>query len=311
MTAAELTRPPRLRPGARIAVAAPSGPVVEGRLQAGLDILRGWDLDPVVTPQVADKHGELGYLAGEDETRARDFQRAWCDPSVDAVMCARGGYGAQRMVDLLDWNALRAAGPKVLIGYSDVTALHEAFAVRLGLATLYGPMAATLAFLKNAATQESLRTTLFEPEAAMTLGLPGARALIPGRARGITVGGCASLLAADLATPHARPSAAGGLLLLEDTGEEDYRLDRILTQLLRAGWLEGVTGVALGSWLECGPYEERMRPVLRERLGRLGVPVVEDLGFGHCDAALTMPLGVPAVLDADGGTITLEAPALA
>uniref|UniRef100_A0AAU2UZW4 LD-carboxypeptidase n=1 Tax=Streptomyces sp. NBC_00003 TaxID=2903608 RepID=A0AAU2UZW4_9ACTN len=311
MTAAELTRPPRLRPGARIAVVAPSGPVVEERLQAGLDVLRGWDLDPVTTPQVADVHRELRYLAGEDERRARDFQRAWCDPAVDAVMCARGGYGAQRMVDLLDWNALRAAGPKVLIGYSDVTALHEAFAVRLGLATLYGPMASALAFIKNAATQESLRTTLFEPEAAMTLGLPGARALIPGRARGVTLGGCLCLLTADLATPHARPSAAGGLLLLEDIGEEDYRLDRMLTQLLRAGRLDGVTGVALGSWLECGPYEESVRPVLYDRLARLGVPVVENLGFGHCDTALTMPLGVPAVLDADGGTVTLERPALA
>ncbi|GGU12562.1 S66 peptidase family protein [Streptomyces violascens] len=311
MTAVALTRPPRLRPGSRIAVVAPSGPVVEERLEAGLDVLRGWHLDPVVTPRLTARHPEFRYLAGEDETRARDFQRAWCDPTVDAVMCARGGYGAQRMVDLLDWDALRAAGPKVLIGYSDVTALHEAFAVRLGLATLYGPMASTLAFVKNATTQESLRTTLFEPEAAMTLGLPGARGLIPGRARGVTVGGCVSLLAADLATPHARPSAAGGLLVLEDIGEEDYRLDRVLTQLLRAGWLDGVTGVALGSWLECGPYEERVRPVLHERLARLGVPVVENLGFGHCEASLTMPLGVPAVLDAERATLALEVPALA
>ncbi|MFJ8310378.1 MULTISPECIES: LD-carboxypeptidase [unclassified Streptomyces] len=310
MTAVPLTRPARLRPGARIAVVAPSGPVVEDRLRAGLDILRGWGLEPVATTQVTEKHPELGYLAGEDEKRARDFQEAWCDPGVDAVMCARGGYGAQRMVDLLDWTALRAAGPKVLIGYSDVTTLHEAFAVRLGLATLHGPMASAAAFLQNAATQESLRTTLFEPEAAMTLGLPGARPLVPGSARGITLGGYLALLATSLATPHARPSAAGGLLLLEDVGEEDHRLDRSLTQLLRAGWLEGVTGIALGSWQECGPYEERVRPVLYERLSRLGVPVVENLGFGHCDTALTMPLGVPAVLDAEAGTITLDVPAL-
>ncbi|MER5557845.1 LD-carboxypeptidase [Streptomyces sp. CB01201] len=311
MSATGLTRPARLGPGARIAVVAPSGPVVEERLQEGLDVLRGWGLDPVATPQVTDRHPQFGYLAGEDEKRARDFQDAWCDPGVDAVMCGRGGYGVQRMVDLLDWEALRAAGPKVLIGYSDVTALHEAFAVRLGLSTLHGPMASTVAFIGNATTQESLRTTLFEPEAALTLGLPGARPLVPGRARGVTLGGCLSLLAADLATPYGRRSAAGGLLLLEDVGEEDYRLDRTLTQLLRAGWLEGVTAVALGSWKDCGPYEERVRPVLRERLGRLGVPVVENLGFGHCEAALTMPLGVPAVLDADAGTLTLEVPALA
>ncbi|MFI6686702.1 LD-carboxypeptidase [Streptomyces sp. NPDC050485] len=311
MTAVPLTRPARLGPGARIAVVATSGPVVADRLRAGLGILRGWGLEPAVTPQVAEKHPEFGYLAGEDEKRARDFQEAWCDPAVDAVMCARGGYGAQRMVDLLDWTALRAAGPKVLIGYSDVTALHEAFAVRLGLATLYGPMASAATFLQDAATREFLRTTLFEPEAAMTLGLPGARPLVPGRTRGITLGGYLTVLAADRATPHARPSAAGGLLLLEDVGQEDYQLDRGLTQLLRAGWLEGVSGIALGSWQDCGPYEERVRPVLYERLSRLGVPVVENLGFGHCGTALTMPLGVPAVLDADGGTLTLEMPALA
>ncbi|AYG79480.1 putative murein peptide carboxypeptidase [Streptomyces hundungensis] len=310
MSAAALTRPPRLRPGARIAVVAPSGPVVEERLRDGLGILRDWGLEPLATAQVTDRHPQFRYLAGEDEKRARDFQEAWCDPTVDAVMCARGGYGAQRMVDLLDWNALRAAGPKVLVGYSDVTALHEAFAVRLGLSTLYGPMVSAATFLTDAATQESLRTTLFEPEAAMTLGLPGARPLVPGRATGVTLGGCLSLLTADLATPHARRSAAGGLLLLEDIGEEDYRLDRALTQLLRSGWLDGVTGVALGSWKDCGPYEERVRPVLGERLARLGVPVVEELGFGHCDTSLTMPLGVPATLDADRGTLTLETPAL-
>ncbi|MFG3281961.1 LD-carboxypeptidase [Streptomyces sp. NPDC048111] len=311
MTAAALTRPPRLGPDARIAVVAPSGPVVEERLRRGLDVLRGWGLDPVATGQVTDRHPRFGYLAGEDDKRARDFQEAWCDPTVDAVMCARGGYGAQRMVDLLDWNALRAARPKVLIGFSDITALHEAFAVRLGLVTLHGPMTSALTFLDDAAAQESLRTTLFEPEAAMTLGRPGAGPLVGGRARGVTLGGCLSLLAAGLATPHARPRAAGGLLLIEDIGEEDYRLDRAVTQLLRAGWLDGVAGVALGSWKDCGPYDRRVRPVLRDRLAPLGVPVVENLGFGHCDTALTMPLGVPAVLDAEAGTVTLDVPALA
>ncbi|WP_030751850.1 S66 peptidase family protein [Streptomyces sp. NRRL F-5135] len=304
-----LVRAPRLRPGARVAVVAPSGPVPADRLATGLDILRGWDLDPVVAPHVLDTHPRLGHLAGRDEDRARDLQEAWCDPSVSAVLCARGGYGAQRMVDLLDWDAMRAAGPKVFVGYSDITALHEAFAVRMGLATLHGPMTATVTFLKDAATQDSLRATLFEPESVRTLGLPTARGLLPGRARGVTLGGCVSLLAADLGTPYARASADGGLLLIEDVGEEPYRLDRILTQLLRSGWLSGVAGIALGSWAECGPYEE-VRTVLLDRLGGLGVPVVEELGFGHGPTALTMPLGVPGTLDAESATLTLDEPAL-
>ncbi|WP_406496548.1 LD-carboxypeptidase [Streptomyces sp. NBC_01604] len=303
-----LVRPSRLAPGARVAVVAPSGPVAEERLQAGLDILRGWDLDPVVAPHVLDVHGELGYLAGSDADRAADLQQAWCDPSVDAVLCARGGYGAQRMVDLLDWEAMRAAGPKVFVGFSDITVLHQAFATRLDLVTLHGPAAAGADFVKNAGAQEHLKATLFAPETVRVIASAGA-ALVPGRARGVTLGGCLSMLASDLGTPHARTSARGGLLFLEDVGEQAYRVDRMLTQLLRGGWLDGVTGIALGSWAGCGPYGA-LRAVLADRLGGLGVPVVEEFGFGHCVGALTIPFGMAAELDADTGTLTLDEAAL-
>ncbi|MGV9248299.1 S66 peptidase family protein [Streptomyces sp. NPDC003710] len=305
-----LVRPPRLAPGARVAVVAPSGPVVEERLAAGLDLLRAWELDPVVGPHVLDRHPDYPYLAGTDADRAADFQAAWCDPDVTAVLCARGGYGAQRMVDLLDWDALRAAGPKVLVGFSDITALHEAFAVRLGLVTLHGPMVSAVDFLKNARAQEHLRATLFEPESVTTIRALGGTVLVPGRARGVTFGGCLSLLAAELGTPHARAGTRGGLLMIEDVGEEAYRVDRILTQLLRSGRLDGVAGIALGSWEQCGPYE-LLRRVLTDRLGGLGAPVVEEFGFGHGEGALTIPFGVGAELDAEAGTLTLAEPALA
>ncbi|WP_328345534.1 LD-carboxypeptidase [Streptomyces violaceus] len=306
-----LLRPPRLAPGARVAVVAPSGPVPEERLQAGLDILRGWDLDPVVAPHVLGRHRALDYLAGTDAERAADLRDAWCDPSVAAVLCARGGYGAQRVVDLLDWAAMRAAGPKVFVGFSDITVLHQAFATRLGLATLYGPAVAGVDFLKNARAQEQLRATFFEPESVRTLTAvpPGGSALVPGRARGVTLGGCLSLLASDLGTPHAHTAARGGLLLIEDIGESPYRLDRYLTQLLRTGWLDGVAGIVLGSWATCGPYED-LRAVFADRLGGLGVPVVEEFGFGHGEGALTMPLGLVAELDAGTGTLTFGEPAL-
>ncbi|MEU3984346.1 LD-carboxypeptidase [Streptomyces sp. NPDC026672] len=303
-----LVRPPRPAPGAKVAVVAPSGPVAEERLQAGLDILRGWDLEPVVAPHVLDVDGRLGFLAGTDADRARDLQRAWCDPTVAAVLCARGGYGAQRVVDLLDWDAMRAAGPKVFVGFSDATALHEAFAVRLGLVTLYGPVVAGVDFVKNSAAQEHLRATLLAPEETLTITGRGS-ALVPGRARGSTLGGCLRLLASGVGTPHTHAGARDGLLMLEDVGEAPYSLDRSLTQLLRAGRFDGVKGVLLGSWDRCGPYEE-LRPMLADRLGGLGVPVVEEFGFGHCAGALTVPLGVPAELDADAGTLTLDEPAL-
>ncbi|MGW7247461.1 S66 peptidase family protein [Streptomyces decoyicus] len=297
MTSGEPVRPPRLRPGDRVAVVAPSGPLVPERLDRGLDVLRGWDLDPVAAPHARDTHATLGYLAASDEERARDLQEAWCDPSVKAVFAARGGYGAQRMVDLLDWDALRAAAPKPLVGFSDVTVLHEAFAVRAGVSTLHGPAVAGEVFLKDDA---------FAPETVRTLAPPSARPLVPGRARGVTLGGCLAMLATELGTPQARRGAAGGLLLLEDVGESPYRVDRALTQLLRTGWLDGVAGIVLGSWARCGPYE-RVREVLVDRLGGLGVPVAEEFGFGHGDSALTMPLGVPAELDAMAGTLTFEA----
>ncbi|RFU85844.1 LD-carboxypeptidase [Streptomyces triticagri] len=304
-----MRRAPRLAPGARVAVVAPSGPVPEDLLQAGLDILRGWGLEVTVAPHVLAGHREFGYLAGSDADRAADLQNAWCDPAVDAVFCARGGYGAQRMVDLVDWAAVRAAGPKVFLGYSDITALHEAFAVRAGVATLHGPMVAVRDFIKTPATQEHLRATLFEPESVLTH--EAGRALIPGRARGVVLGGCLSLLSSDLGTPHARPSAGGGLLCIEDVDEEDYRLDRCLTQLLRSGWLEGVRGVLLGSWVDCGPYRD-VRAVLRDRLSDLGVPVAEEFGFGHADAPRTLPFGLPATLttDANRSTLRYEVPAL-
>lgn len=307
---APLTRPARLTPGARVAVVAPSGPVPEERLGAGLDLLRGWDLDPVVAPHTLDRHPGFDYLAGTDADRAADFQAAWCDPSVSAVLCARGGYGVQRMVDLLDWDAIRAAGPKILVGFSDITALHEAFATRAGLVTLHGPMAAGIDFLKNTRAQDHLRATLFAPETVRTLRATEPSAtLVPGRARGVLLGGCLCLLAAELGHPHARPSARGALLCLEDVGEETYRLDRYLTQLRRAGWLDGVAGIVLGSWAQCAPYEQ-LRALLVDRLGDLGVPMIEEFGFGHGDGALTIPFGVMAELDTQARTLTLDEPAL-
>jgi len=306
---AALERPHRLVPGDRVAVVAPSGPATGDRLGAGLEIVRGWGLEPVVAPSVS-AVGQLPYLAGEDAARARDLEDAWCDPSVAAVLCARGGFGAQRIVELLDWGRMRAVAPKPFVGFSDATALHEAFATRIGVATLYGPMVAAEVFISDRETQEHLRATLFEPETTRTLSSPTARTLVAGRATGVTVGGCLTLLAAELGTPGARPSAAGGVLVLEDVGVEPYELDRALTQLLRSGWLDGVAGIVLGSWAGYEPYDE-LRAVLDARLGALGRPVVEEFGFGHGPSALTVPLGLPCQLDAKTCTLRLDLPALA
>jgi muramoyltetrapeptide carboxypeptidase len=306
----ELTRPRRLAQGDRVAVVAPGGPVPKDRLDRGCAILRRWGLDVVVAPHVTDVHDRLEYLAGTDPDRAADLQSAWLDPSMTGIFCARGGYGVQRILDLLDWSSMRDTDAKVLAGFSDVTALHEAFATQLGVATLHAPMVAARSFVSDEPTAEHLRRTLFEPESVMTLTSPTAETLLPGRARGVTVGGCVSLLADEIGTPTARSGVDGGLLVLEDLEEELYRLDRIFTQLLRSGWMNGVAGIALGSWVDCEPAD-RMRDLVLDRFGGLGVPIVWELGFGHCPSTLTVPLGVPATLDADAATLTMDVPALA
>ena len=270
-------------------------------------MLRGWGLDVVQGAHVLDVHPELPYLAGHDAGRAADLESALLDPDVAGVLCARGGYGAQRVVDLLDWERLAAAPPKVFAGSSDVTALHEALATRCGTATLHAPMVATASFTGDARTAELARAALMDPGSQVACTTPTARTLVPGVARGVTVGGCLSLLAAGLGTPGTHRSASGGIVLLEDVGERRYRVDRMLTQLLRAGWFDGVAGVALGSWVGC---EDGVRELVAERLGGLGVPMVWELGFGHCIPALTVPLGVPATLDADAAVLRIDEPAL-
>ncbi|HEY8450988.1 MAG TPA: LD-carboxypeptidase [Natronosporangium sp.] len=311
---------------------APSGPVSPARLEAGCAVLRDLGLDPVVGEHALDRVG-LGSpgpvrdgwhgLAGGDADRAADLQAAWCDPDVRAVICARGGYGATRVLDHLDWNALAASaasgrGPKILHGSSDITALHVAFGSRLGITTSFGPMTAGLiadlgaapaaeeegektpgrtcdgAGDVRAATRDGLRAALFGGPVA----LPAAHVLRPGRAEGPLTGGTLSLLTALLGTPYAPPPASGCIVFLEDVTEAPYRIDRMLVQLLQAGWFDGAAGVALGTWRDCGDPAE-LDAVFSARLGPLGVPILAGVPAGHGPHQRTLELGAPAVLDAD------------
>jgi muramoyltetrapeptide carboxypeptidase len=302
-----LLRPPRLHAGDRVAVVAPAGPVVADAFTAGLAVLESWGLAVEVAPHVR-VEPVLGHLAAADADRAADLQRAWCDPGVAAIICARGGYGAQRVVDLLDWPAMMSASPCVLAGFSDITALHEAFARVLGVATLHSPVVTSLAAADDESAQH-LRRTLFAPETSTDLvGGAAVHPLVGGAADGVLVGGNLAVLAADAGTATSRP-ARGGIAVLEDQLEPPYRVDRLLTQLLRAGWFDGVRAVALGAWTQCGPAE-LLDAVLTDRLAPLGVPVLAGLPVGHIPGNRTVPLGVPARLDADAGTLTLREAAL-
>ncbi|MFI0422653.1 LD-carboxypeptidase [Spongiactinospora sp. 9N601] len=292
--------PPPLRPGDTVAVVAPSGPPDPAEVERGADVLRGLGLTVVfgehVTGAPADHHR---YLAASDAARAADLQAAWCDPSVAGVVCARGGYGATRLPGLLDWTAMAAAGPKTLLGSSDITALHQALAVRLGVAGCFGPMLTprTLGGEQgpDPVTLGHLASALFGTPAP----IHGTHALAPGQAVAPLAGGNLCLLAALCGTPDA-PRFAGRIVLLEDVNEAPYRIDRMLTQLIAAGAFDGVAGFALGSWLRCGDP----LPVLAERLTPFGVPVLAGLPVGHGSPQHCVWLGGFGVIDTQSCSLT-------
>ena len=286
---------------------APAGPVDPQRLAAGLEVLRGWGLEIDVFPGVAERDQRLPYLAGDDAVRAKDFRAAWLDTAYTAVFCARGGYGVQRMLQQLDVAELLAAEPKLLVGFSDITALHEVFNAA-GAVTIHGPVAAAVEQLHDATSHDRLRQLLFAPETVDDLLAPvGAQTLVGGRAEGVLRGGNVALLSTGIGTPTENPGT--GIVVLEDVGEVGYRLDRYLTHLLRAGWFDEVAGLVLGDFSEADD-PELVLAVLAERLGPLGVPAVTGAAIGHERTNLAIPLGARVTLDADAGTLRLSGPPL-
>lgn len=298
-----LLRPPALQVGDLVRVAATSGVVPPQSLARGQALLESWGLRVRRGAHVLAAHPTLDHLAGPDEDRAADFTDAWLDPDAAAVMVARGGFGSQRILDLLDWRRLAEAGPKLFIGFSDVTALHQAIAARLGLVTLHGHVVTSLGSAEPASA-EFLRRLAMEPESIVELLAGCSVTVVPGQATGVLTGGNLSLLAAEVGTRFSR-SGRGGIVVLEDAGEPAYRVDRLLTQLLRAGWFDGVAGLVIGSFTDCGPPEE-VEAVLHARLVPLGVPMVAGFDVGHTPTMVSVPFGVRAALDADRGTLIVE-----
>jgi muramoyltetrapeptide carboxypeptidase len=257
--------------------------------------------------------GRHGFLAGADEQRAADLNRALRADDIDAVWCLRGGYGTMRILPVIDWDALRRR-PRALIGFSDNTALHLA-ARRVGVVSFHGPHPGA-EFPPFA--EDNLLRVLTRTAPAGVLPFPGngparAETLAGGQAEGRLVGGNLALVAATLGTPYAI-EPEGALLFLEEVGEVAYRIDRLLSQLRLAGVLERVAGVVVGAFSDCPDEADPGIPspaeVIRERLGGLGVPVATGFPFGHVADNWTLPLGVRARLDADAGTLELLEPAV-
>lgn len=284
---------------------APGGPVAAEPVERGMAVLAGWGLRPRLARHALGRHG---FLAGTDEQRAADLAEAFADPTVRGIVCARGGYGTQRVVDLLDMAAVRR-DPKVVCGYSDITALHLALWRGARLATVHGPVAAWDDERTPAVSAGSLRRALMEPVPTVLTRSPdeaGAAVLVPGRADGTLLGGNLTVFAASVGTADL-PDLTGAILLIEEIGEPPYRVDRLLTQLRRSGVLAGLAGVAVGQFTGCADrHGVGVAQVLGERLGDLGVPVLGGLPLGHGQTPRTVGLGVPAALDAAAGTLTVS-----
>ncbi len=302
LSSTRLLRPPPLRPGDVVRVIAPASPFDPEALDRGLEVLRS---RLRLVPRVrADLGARAGYLAGDDGRRAEEWREAVADPDARAIFCARGGYGAMRILPAIDPSPLLDR-PKLFVGFSDVTAMH-AVLNRAGLATVHGPVVTQLGRAPADAV-DHLEALLFgrapRPTAwvapAPGSGIAGSASVRAGRASGPLVGGSLSILAHLCGTPFL-PPLDGAILLLEDVAEKPYRVDRYLTQLRLAGALDRVAGVAVGQLKDCDDENVRAIDVVREALRVLGVPAIEGLPCGHEDRNLAAPLGARVTLVAPG-----------
>jgi muramoyltetrapeptide carboxypeptidase len=299
--------PKVLRAGDAVALVSPAGPVAETRVQAAVRELSAWGLRPRVYPHALDSQG---FLAGSDANRVADLNDALADPEIRAVLCSRGGYGVQRILEHVDYDAVRR-DPKLMVGFSDITALHAALWRRTGLVTVHGPVAAQLENGGLFAT--TLRHALMSTEPTVVKADPDEPTFsvrTSGVVEGRLLGGNLSMLSTCVGTPF-MPDLEGAILLIEDVGELAYRVDRLLTHLRNCGILQRLAGIAVGQFSEPGHGNNPVKPadVLTERLGDLGIPVLGGLSIGHGARNLAVALGSHAILDANAGTLSVLAAA--
>ena len=310
-----MKRPQALRRGDTVGIVAPASPVPREELEKGVALLEARGYRVAVGQNVLARHPSNDYLAGTDAQRAADLNEMLTREDIQAVFCARGGYGAMRLFDLIAWDRI-APHPKIFVGYSDITSLHTALAQRCGWVTFHGPMIAAISKLKAKAA-EVYWQLLENPQACGTLpAAPESMTTISGgQAEGELTGGCLCLLSRACGSAYT-PDFRNKIVLIEDVDEPVYRADRDLMQLKNAGLLDQAAGFVIGNitgWQkqEADPPGNTPRTLWQDYFGALGKPVLADFPFGHEIDPLMIPLGVRARLDADARTLTLLDPATA
>ena len=313
-------KPPRLRPGDTVGLIEPAG-FTDDEFDLALikETVAAMGLVPKPAPHLLSRYG---YLAGDDKARAADVNAMFADDGVRAIFAVRGGWGCARILPHLDYERIRAK-PKLLIGFSDITALHMALAARAGFTTIHGPNASSS---WGQLSWTSFRELAFEGKMPLYRNPIATddrlvqrnwrtRTFRPGRAAGPLLGGNLAVLAALVGTPYL-PDFDGAILFLEDINEAEYRIDRMLTQLALAGILGRVAGVVFGQCTDCRATEPSyggftLSQILKQHLEPLGVPAFQGALFGHVANQFSIPVGTRAEIDAEAGTIRILEPAVA
>lgn len=313
-------KPKRLKKGDTIGLISPASYIADEGLEKAVKNLESLGFKVKLGQHIRKLHG---FVAGTDQERLEDLHNMFADPGIDGIWCVRGGYGSARLLPLIDYTLVKK-NPKVLIGYSDITALLQGIYIKTGLVCFHGPVGASEL---TDFTREQLVAVLMEGRAPHMISIPEKKVendadgetektdnsfepflIKPGKVSGELAGGNLSLLAAITGTEY-ELDVEGKLLFIEDVGEKPYRIDRMLTQLRQAYPMHKVAGIALGVFSGCEAKEGDKSLTLRETLGGqlsgLNLPVLYGLPFGHIDDHCTLPLGIVAELDAGMRTITL------
>lgn len=305
-------KPARLQAGQRVGLIAPGSAISEEGLQDAISNLEKLGLEVVLGKHV---RALRGYTAGTDQERLADLHEMFSRTDVDAIWCVRGGYGCSRLLPNIDYKLIQKH-PKLLIGYSDITALLNAIYEQTGLVGMHGPVGAST---QTDYTLQQFQGVVMNENPSFTIHLSEANqaesdtafqphVIRAGRAEGILVGGNLSLLAAMAGTAY-QPKVKGKLVFIEDVGEKPYRLDRMLTQMRQAYRLEEAAGIALGIFSGCEADEDDLSLTLKEclldRLGDLSMPIMYGYSFGHISNQCTLPIGIKARMDTAAQTLTL------
>jgi muramoyltetrapeptide carboxypeptidase len=296
----EIIKPPGLKKGDRIGIISPAGPVDPSLLERGIEIITSFGYEIALGTHVYQRQA---YLAGEDAARLADLHQMFLDKTVRAVFCSRGGYGSSRLLDQIDYSLIRE-NPKILVGYSDITALLIAIHTMTGLVTFHGPMVGSLS--RSRLHELERLFALLSGGSGIHYGLEHAHVLVSGRAKGRLLGGNLSLICHLLGTRYF-PDFSEGILFLEEKGEPLYRIDRMLSQLAMCGVFSRVSGLLTGHFHKCDE-KGAIELILKANESASKTPLVTGLPFGHGPRNMPIPLGLHVELDTSLMTLSLVEP---